>query len=362
MNALEELVQRIQGDLRQGRFPSEAAVSQGVVLPLLNKLGWPVFDTRIVWPQYAMEERRVDYALCHPEERPVIFIEVKAIGRIQGADRQLFEYAFHKGIPMAILTDGQEWHVYLPAEQGGYEERRVYKLDLLERAVEESVSRLSRYLAYDAVRSGNALQNARTDYQDVNRKRTVEKTIPKAWEQILEKPNETLVDILVETVEDLCGYKPDFESCMEFLKRFSNTTTIPPVVSAGALHGGIKKKPPIISAPEEPRKTGFFFRGNFYTCRSAIEVMLKVLKVFAENDSSFLDRFISRKHGRTRRYVARSKLELYPERPDLADQYYEEFLPGWFAGTNYSKQVIENVIRLACEVAGISSTELKVNL
>jgi len=39
MKALEELIQRVQGDLRQGRFPSEAAISQGVVLPLLDKLG-----------------------------------------------------------------------------------------------------------------------------------------------------------------------------------------------------------------------------------------------------------------------------------------------------------------------------------
>jgi predicted type IV restriction endonuclease len=56
MKALEELIQRVQGDLRQGRFPSEAAISQGVVLPLLDKLGWPVFNTRIVWPQYAMDD------------------------------------------------------------------------------------------------------------------------------------------------------------------------------------------------------------------------------------------------------------------------------------------------------------------
>jgi hypothetical protein len=114
--------------------------------------------------------------------------------------------------------------------------------------------------------------------------------------------------------------------------------------------------------PKSSGKTGFFYGGQFHPCRSAIEVMTTVLKIFAKSDSSFLDRFISRKHGRTRRYVARDKLDLYPERPDLAEQYYEELLPGWFAGTNYNKQVIEKVIRLACEVAGISFADLKVNL
>ena len=66
-------------------------------------------------------------------------------------ERQLFEYAFHMGVPMAILTDGQEWHFYLPAEQGLYQERKVYNLNILEREVTESANRLNRYLQYDAV-------------------------------------------------------------------------------------------------------------------------------------------------------------------------------------------------------------------
>jgi len=59
----------------------------------------------------------------------VILIEVKQVGQSKGADRQLFEYAFHKGVPMAILTDGQEWNFFLPTEQGDYSERQLYKLD-----------------------------------------------------------------------------------------------------------------------------------------------------------------------------------------------------------------------------------------
>jgi len=64
-------------------------------------------------------------------------VEVKKIGFTAGADRQLFEYVFHLGVPMAILTDGQEWSFYLPGEQGRYDERRVYKIDLLELDISE---------------------------------------------------------------------------------------------------------------------------------------------------------------------------------------------------------------------------------
>jgi predicted type IV restriction endonuclease len=79
---LIDSIERIQRDLRAGRFANEAAVSQGVLLPLLHELGWPVFDTRVVAPEYALEGRRVDYALCDRSERPIAFVEAKRVGSV----------------------------------------------------------------------------------------------------------------------------------------------------------------------------------------------------------------------------------------------------------------------------------------
>ena len=207
--AIANHIEKVRHGLREGRFTSEAAVSQGILLPALYALGWPVFDTSIVIPEFSVEGRRVDYALCHPENRPSVFIEVKKVGLSEGADRQLFEYAFHLGVPMAILTDGQEWSFYLPGEQGRYDERRVYKLDLLERDIAEAQSRLDRYLSYSNVCSGTALKYARSDYQNVARVRIIETHFPKAWEALLKDQDSLLLDLLAERVEDLCGYKPD---------------------------------------------------------------------------------------------------------------------------------------------------------
>src|SRR3990172_11571632 len=140
---LTEHIKEIQNALKAGRFLNEASVSQGIVLRILQALGWPVFDSQIVWPEYTVEGRRVDFALCQPKAKPAVFIEVKQVGQSEGADRQLFEYSFHLGIPMAVLTDGQEWHFYLPAERGDYKERRVYKLDLLERDIDENSRKIT---------------------------------------------------------------------------------------------------------------------------------------------------------------------------------------------------------------------------
>lgn len=350
MEALEQAVSRVQADLRSGRFTNEAAVSQGAVLPLLQALGWPIFDTRVVAPEYTIEGRRVDYALCHPEDRPVVFLEAKRIGLTEGADRQLFEYAFHKGVPLAVLTDGQEWHFFLPAEQGDYSERRVYKLDLLERSPSESCQRFARYLAFEAVRSGKAVEAARADYQDAARERQVLQAMPRAWQRLVSEPDELLVEMLADKVEDVCGFKPTLDACADFLRQSSATPSPAQPTAVSPLPRPSARPSPAQSKPGQP---GYSIGGQHHRCGTAREVASSVFAEFARKDPTFLERFAARKHGRKRRYISRNKTELYPDRPDLVQKCSFEFTSGWFMGTNYSKLDFEKIIRMACEVAGV---------
>jgi predicted type IV restriction endonuclease len=157
-------------------------------------------------------------------------VEVKQIGQSKGADRQLFEYAFHKGVPMAVLTDGQEWHFFLPTEQGDYGERRVYKLDLLERDLQEAAAGFERYLGYEEVRSGRAIEAARRDYRDAARKRTAQRALPDAWAKLVESEDDILIELLSDKVEDLCGVKPGPDAVAAFLReQASLQTEIPPM-------------------------------------------------------------------------------------------------------------------------------------
>jgi hypothetical protein len=216
---LEKNIQEIQAAIEAGQFANEAAISQGIVLRLLSALSWPCYDTKVVSPEYSLEGQRVDFALCHPPGKPIVFIEVKQIGRqSDDSERQLFQYAFHTGVPLAILTDGQEWHFFLPAEQGNYGERKVYKLDLLERKVGECANRLMRYLEYQAVVSGTAIEAARDDYRSVARSRLIEATLPKAWKKLLEEKDDLLVELLADRAASLCGYKPGSDTVARFLE------------------------------------------------------------------------------------------------------------------------------------------------
>lgn len=72
-------IEKIREGLKAGSFQNEAAITQGVVIRLLRALGWPDFDTHVVCPQFAVEGRRIDLALCHPPNKARVFIEVKAV-------------------------------------------------------------------------------------------------------------------------------------------------------------------------------------------------------------------------------------------------------------------------------------------
>jgi len=214
---LENHIPEIQEKLKKNEYPNEQAISQGIVLRILSVLDWPVYDTQIVIPEYSIQGRRVDFALCNHKNKPVIFIEVKQPGNILGADKQLFEYAFHAGVPFAIVTDGKEWHFYLPAEIGSYDERRVYKLDLIERDVQESSYRLDRYLGYKSVVNGDALESAREDYKNVSKARQAKANIPLAWKKLLDEKDEMLMEVISEKVESICGFKPTQHQITEYL-------------------------------------------------------------------------------------------------------------------------------------------------
>lgn len=355
--------------MRTGQFVNEAAISTGVVLPILNDLEWPVFDPTVVAPEFTVEGRRVDFALCHPRTRPAVFIEVKQPGRSEGADRQLFEYAFHLGVPLAVLTDGREWHFYLPAGQGLYQERRVYKLDLIERTIQETEERLKRYLAYQHVASGAAHRAAHQDYASLRKDREIAATVPEAWRKLLEDQDELLVDLIAEQVESLCGYRPDPEVIARFLSEQVNRGPVAPPPAH-------QPSPPRVRAPE-PRPpvtgtlpatptgaTGYSINGTVTRTRNAKDTLIRFFEEMARRDESFYQRFAALpKHGRSRRFLATDRQQLYPERPDLASEYSHEIAPGWYIGTNYGSTQIRRIIDMACHVAGLRpNVDVQVNL
>jgi len=343
-NELIKLINTIRSNLSKGLYTSEAAVAQSIVLPVLQAIGWPTHDPSIVIPEYNIEGRRVDYALCYPPNKPYVFLEVKRVGNSRNADRQLFEYSFHTGVPLAVLTDGREWEFYLPGEQGSYDERKVYKVDLYEQESKNAADKLLRYLSFDNVKSGNAITNARTDYESVSKMRLVKHYLPLAWSELLKDEDPILLELLAEKVEDMCGYKPSVDECGNFVTSLIDiyninlhNATIP--ISNKVLKKTRKKKIFVLIIEGEKLEL------------NAKSALLKVFNYVAEENPAALDRFSSLPHGKKRRYLARNKYKLYPpDRKYLSEKYSVEIPGGWWLGTNYSSKNIDKILHKLLEV------------
>jgi hypothetical protein len=353
----------ILGKLEKDEFSNEQAIKQGVVLRILTNLGWDSFDTTVVWPEYSVPPRRVDYALCHPAKKPAVFIEVKQPGQTEAADKQLFEYAFHEGVPLAVLTDGQTWSFYLPSGQGSYDDRRVYRLDLLERTPAEAVEKLERYLQQSRVASGDAFEAAQSDYKSRSRQQQARSVIPEAWKELVDAEDSRLLDLLSEAAERRGGIQPARADLADFLGSIRFAPVIPPseispprVVSPAT---GIPQAPiSLESIPGTPGGSWFRLDGELYQARNAKDVVLGVLRELERSQAGFLERCSRHEEnqGRTRRYIARSAEELYPGRPDFAQDgdMHAQIVPGWLLMTNFSNQVKRSILTLAAKVAGIN--------
>jgi predicted type IV restriction endonuclease len=353
---LEATLADITARLRQGKFPNEQAISQGIVLRLLQELGWDAWDTNVVWPEYKTGEGRADFALCCPPCKPAISIEVKKPGKAEDSVRQALEYAFHTGVPFVVLTDGRTWSFYLPAEQGSYEDRRVYKIDLFERPASEAGEALQRYLSRSRVESGEALETARTEYRSRNRRSQARAAIPDAWRELVEKGDELLVEMLTSAVESKAGVRPEADDVAEFLATLGRAVIVEASrVTTAARPNATSSLPNIPRASESSRSGKLVLLGKAHAYHNAKDAMVIVLRELAKTDASFLERCSQHPdaQGRKRRYIARTPEELYPDREDLREM--RESLPGgWLVATNLNNVLKKTIIRLAAEIAGLS--------
>lgn len=341
-------------------------------MPLLRALGWDDSDPEQVMPEYASGGRRVDFALSGIGKRPSIFIEVKGVGRTLEGDRQLFEYAFHEGIPLCLLTDGRDWSFYLPSGQGTYDERRLYRLQLTERPTAESAQILRRYLEQQRVKSGAAFDDAMRDYRDIASTREAARNLPKAWAELVEQPEDLLVELLASQTESNCGFRPSAEEVTGFLRTLKQTEHFKgPSVPQMKSRSVEASEPPVpkASAPTEPvsgesptgRALVFELFGQTQSAPNAAAALVDIMQAIARQFPNSMEAIAEAAKGRSRNHIARSPEEIYPARPDLARA--AEIAPGWLVGLNIANREKIRIIREACRVTGLEfGLDVKVDM
>jgi hypothetical protein len=362
---MDDLIDRIRAGLEGGLYPNERAVSTSIVVPILRSLGWDDSNPSQVMPECTNPRGRVDYALSARANSPAVFVEVKRVGQSADADRQLFEYAFHEGAQIAVLTDGRLWNFYLPGQHGSYQDRRVYQLDIVERATPEIALRFRRYLAKDRIASGDALADAQTDYRASASRREAELTLPKAWAQILAEPDGLLMELVRERTEALCGHKPSDAALEAFLKSRQGS-------DAGAAAAQRSSKPiaPLTSVPtslatakvvsEAQEATATAGKNRWRVLelsgveKNGVDTLVAVLATLFKKYPDRQETMAAAVRTRGRNNIARVVEEIYPNKPEIAIRNHRQLPNGWFVGTNESSATKTRIVLQAAAAVGLT--------
>lgn len=212
-------IKTIREDRRLDSF-DEAATKQVVILRLLSLLGWDVYNIDEVRPEYSVGANKVDYALRHSGKNRV-FIEVKRVGEdLDKHQQQLLKYSFQEGVQLSVLTNGITWWLYLPLQEGSWERRKFYTIDLYDQGPVDVMSRLIDYLSKDSVVTGEAIEKAKSVFNTRQREYEISKALPRVWDKLMNEPNDVLVDLIADNTEKLCGYRPDAMTVKNFLSSF----------------------------------------------------------------------------------------------------------------------------------------------
>lgn len=375
--SLETTLADITARLKDRGYPNEQAISQGIVLRLLQELGWDTYDPNVVWPEYQTGDGRADFALCHPRSKPAIVIEVKHVGRAEGAVRQALQYAFHCGVPFVVLTDGRIWNYYLPAAQGDYEDRRISRIDLFERSASEAAAAFLRYLSHENVASGRSLEAAQAEYHTLSRRSQANGAMSEVWRELVEEQNKELIAILLNAVESKVGYQPNSVDVADFLR--TRLVLVSDASQSGSASQIDRSGPASPSRAKEIKSTPLFKRsdkssgpgaapklvprpgirtllicGREYEFKTANKAMAIILQELAERDPLLLERCASHPgtQGKKRRLIARTPEELYPH-DDRFWPSHEKLPGGWVVATHLSNAAKRKLIDLVAQLAGL---------
>ena len=340
MSDLEARIARIARDdtLLQS---VEAVTSQTAVLPVLDALGWDCWNAQEVTPQFALRGGQVDYCLRDADSnRNLALIEVKRTGtELAGHQEQLLRYGFDEGVPLAALTDGRIWWLYLATENVRWEQRRFFSIEFSrdEQVAARAATDLERFLSRQAVVGGGALEAAKSEFANRERERLVTAALPTAWKQVLSDPDGLLIDLVADAVREEAGHRPSREAVHQFLlgnlrQEPSRTPVLEPHRQRRAQRTFLLPNEQLVEAGQQlpptadfkdTRPVAFWLDGVRHRVDLWREVLTEVCDELDRTNTNFTE-IALRLKGRSRHYFSRSRHDFKEEPAQLANGLFTD--------------------------------------
>ena len=365
MTMKERLETAINGIRANSKIPAldEAGVRTQVIDRLLERLGWEIFDENEFRREYPVPGGRVDYALLDNGD-PKVFIEAKGPTEQLGHhEDQLVTYSAKRGVPLATLTNGLEWWLYLPLQVGSFEARRFCRLDICNQDVSEVCDLLIEFLARENVYSGAAVENAEAHLRRLQDARKVDKALPRVWEEFLDGPDDQLVELINKKMKDKFRVEATPERIKGFLVELGKSA---PIYKQRAVR---TDSATYVPAPKRPitRRTGvkaggyggkriksFIVFGEQFHPRSWKKMVAEVANQVYLRDPLQFHRQAPELRGTTREYFSRDPEQL--EQPQAVGD------SGWFVYTKWDPDRSVAVCRKLLELFGYNRDDLRIDM
>ena len=161
----------------------------------------------------------------------------------------------------------------------------------------------------------------------------------------------------IEKTESICGFRPEVEQIENFIVGMLIEKPIPldrvppspkPPTELPPTDGGTVISPKKLGS----REISYRLFGAARTARTAKDALIDILLEMAKRDREFFEKLSRTVPGKRRKHLARTREEVYPQRPDLAENAIE-ISPGWWFGVNIANREKQRILKRACEAIDI---------
>ena len=258
--------------------PNEETAKLQILVPILQKLGWSLTRQEIVF-EYVVNGGRIDIALCG-SDRIVAFIEAKAPS--VDLDRhvaQVVKYAFAEGVDICVLSNGMEWRLYLPMQRGvRFEERQFATLRTRKDPLEQLQYDLEAFLSKTNLVDGTAQQLAEQRWTRIRRDEALTKAIPETWRRMLTEPDQDLIDLVGQRIDEQTALQPTREEVESTLEPFLVPYNPQPPTPQPPRPKPLLPPPPTPDPDFKRKPSGIRLWGKYLPVSSWTRVLLLVLE------------------------------------------------------------------------------------
>ena len=223
---MNEVLSEIREYIKNEYFKNEENVRFSLVARILQKLGWDIWNPKEVATEFLVlpneDSTRVDIALFENPFSPSVFIEIKAVGKLEAeltkCEVQLRDYNRNNTALFSIITDGCIWRFYFSQTGGEFSKKCFKVIDLLNNDLEDIELSFYAFLSKEEIQSGKAKNEAETYLKMNQKQRTMEDALPEARRIVLEPPFPSLLQAIIDIVK-----KSGFDVSEEEVRRFVKT-------------------------------------------------------------------------------------------------------------------------------------------